>query len=89
MRAETRIKEAIALQRAGRLEAADEIYTAILGREPAHPAALHYLGLVRFQQGRLDEAERLISESLQQAPDNANAWSDLGMVRVRADAPDK
>ena len=78
------IKQGIALQRRGDLAAASAIYAQILELYPDHPEALHYLGLIHFQQGRLEDAERLLMHSLQQAPDDANTWSDLGMVQIRA-----
>ena len=81
-----KIREGIGLQRRGDLEAAAAIYAETLEREPEHAQALHYLGLVRFQQKRLEEAAHLLTRSLQQDPGNPNAWSDLGMVRVQADA---
>jgi tetratricopeptide (TPR) repeat protein len=84
-----KIREGINLQRNGKLEAAAAIYTRLLEDDPGDAQALHYLGLLRFQQDRLDEAEKLISSSLQHDADSANAWSDLGMVRVRAGAPEE
>lgn len=89
MQDEAKIREGIALQRQGRLDAAAEVYVQLLEAQPDHAPALHYLGLARFQQGRLPEAERLIGRSLQLEPNNANAWSDLGMTRIRADTPEK
>jgi tetratricopeptide (TPR) repeat protein len=86
---EGKIREGIALQRQGQLDAAAAVYAQLLEAQPDHAPALHYLGLVRFQQGRLPEAERLLGRSLLLEPNNANAWSDLGMVRIRADAPEK
>lgn len=83
------IRQGIARQRRGEFDAAAAIYTGMLERQPDHAVALHYLGLLRFQQDRLEEAGRLLDRSLQREPGNANAWSDLGMVRVRAGMPDQ
>ncbi len=82
------IEEGIALQRNGDLEAAEAVYRRLLRDDPDDPGALHYLGLLRFQQDRLEEAGELIARSLQHDGANANAWSDLGTVRVRAGAPE-
>ncbi|MDZ7767702.1 MAG: tetratricopeptide repeat protein [Woeseiaceae bacterium] len=89
MRDDATIREGIARQRRGEFDAAAAIYTGMLEQEPDHAIALHYLGLLRFQQDRLEEAERLLDRSLRQDPGNANTWSDLGMVRVRAGTPDQ
>lgn len=89
MRDDATIREGIARQRCGEFDAAAAIYMGMLEREPNHAEALHYLGLLRFQQDRLEEAGRLLDRSLRQDSGNANAWSDLGMVRVRAGTPEQ
>ncbi|MDZ7669330.1 MAG: sulfotransferase [Gammaproteobacteria bacterium] len=86
---DAKIREGLALQRRGELDAAARIYLELLGAEPDQAAVLHYLGLLRFQQGQLSEAQTLLSRSLRQAPRNANAWSDLGMVKVRLELTDE
>lgn len=82
-----RLRNAVGLHRRGDVDAAAQIYTDILDREPEHWQALHYLGLARLQQGRLKDADSLLSRSVSIEPRNANAWSDLGSVRVKADTP--
>lgn len=82
-----RLRNGVGLHRRGDVAAAERIYMDILGREPEHWQALHYLGLARLQQGRLKDAENLLSRSVRIQPRNANAWSDLGSVRVKADTP--
>jgi Tfp pilus assembly protein PilF len=52
------------LQR-GDMEGASASLTSALEHDPAHPYALHYLGLLHQQQGRHDEALRLLRESYQ------------------------
>lgn len=52
------------LQR-GDMEGASASLTSALEHDPAHPYALHYLGLLHHQQGRHDEALRLLRESYQ------------------------
>jgi Flp pilus assembly protein TadD len=53
------IEQGLVLQRRGDLAAAEAIYNRLLEKPPAHPQALHYLGLLRFQQDRLQEARQL------------------------------
>ncbi len=81
----SRIREGIALQRRGQLGGAARIYRRLLEADPQDHQALHYLGLVRLQQGLADEAERLLSRSVELAPDDANSWSDLGSARVKGE----
>lgn len=89
MEPDPKIQKGIARQRGGDLKGAAAIYHRLLEIDPEHAQAIHYLGLVRFQQNRLEEAERLIARAVEREPDNANAWSDLGMVRVKAEAPER
>lgn len=85
----SKIREGIALQRRGDLAGASALYTTVLASNPDDHQALHYLGLVRFQQGKLQEADQLLSRSAALEPGNANTWSDLGMVRVKAEQPEE
>ena len=48
---QARIDEALALHRAGKLDAAEPIYRRVLEDEPANPEALHLLGVVALQRG--------------------------------------
>ncbi len=82
-----KIQRGIALQRNGDLDAAAAIYEQLLENDAQHAQALHYLGLLRFQQNRLEEAERLISRAVKREASYANAWADLGMVRVKNNLP--
>jgi tetratricopeptide (TPR) repeat protein len=73
-------EEAFALHEAGRLLEAEQSYHAVLKIDPDHPGALHYLGVLRAQQGRLDEAITLLGLALAQDPDSAEAHNDAGSV---------
>ena len=63
--------------RAGRFAEAAIAYQAILERDPANIEALHFLGIVAFQQGRHAEAERCIRAALALNPANAPAHNNL------------
>jgi tetratricopeptide (TPR) repeat protein len=73
-------EEAFALHEAGRLLEAEQSYHAVLKIDPDHPGALHYLGVLRAQQGRLDEAITLPGLALAQNPDCAEAHNHAGSV---------
>lgn len=74
------IERALALHREGRLDEAEQIYTAILEAHPHHIDALHLLGLLRYRQGRYAEALRFIGAVLKSAPRSADALNDHGLV---------
>jgi predicted TPR repeat methyltransferase len=79
-----RFEAAMQAHRAGRLEAAAEAYAHVLRRQPAHPDALHLLGLLHAQQGRLDDALQLITQAIAAAPREAMFHNNLGNVHLEA-----
>jgi tetratricopeptide (TPR) repeat protein len=74
------LHDAVAAQRAGQVETAAKLYTAVLRERPDEFNALHMLGLIDYQRGRLPEAARLITAALRSEPNSADAWSNLGLV---------
>ena len=78
------LKDAIALAQrhhsSGELRQAEQIYRQILAAVPDHPAALHLLGVVAFQQGRNAEALTHIRRSIELKGDFAEAHNNLGCV---------
>jgi predicted TPR repeat methyltransferase len=71
-------QSAQAAHRDGRLDEAGELYKACLDRNPGDPDALHFSGLLSFQQGRSAEGISAVRASLDFAPDNPHAWNNLG-----------
>lgn len=65
----------------GDLVEAARLYKLVLRRHPAHPDALHLLGMAEGQRGRWDKAERLIRDALAHNDQNAEIWSNLGNVQ--------
>ncbi len=78
-----RMRRALDLHQAGRLDEADHLYRAVLEERPDHAEALHYRGVLVLQQGASCEAVALIRRSLAVAPERVAAWCDLG-VALRA-----
>ncbi|MFO1322775.1 MAG: tetratricopeptide repeat protein [Burkholderiales bacterium] len=74
------LRQAAALQSAGRLVEAQQWYEAILNAQPDHFQALQMLGLVLAQRGELEAARNRLTRALAVNPDSAAANSDLGIV---------
>ncbi len=72
------IPEALALaaqhHKAGRLQAAEEIYRQILSAEPDQPDALNNLGLIAHQTGNHKAAVEYISRAIREKGDVAALW---------------
>ena len=74
------LARAIAHHRAGRLLQAESLYRQVLDTHPAHPEALHLLGLLEHQAGRYPEACALIERAICYAPASPLYWANLCSV---------
>ncbi|MEK7737293.1 MAG: tetratricopeptide repeat protein, partial [Pseudomonadota bacterium] len=54
--------------RAGRFDEAETQLRRVLEGFPEHPAATHFLGILRHRQGRSDEGVVLVQQSIALAP---------------------
>jgi predicted O-linked N-acetylglucosamine transferase (SPINDLY family) len=77
---ESDLQTAFALQRAGKLREAADIYGRILRAAPQNFDALHALALIRFQSGDVVEAERLIAAALNVRPDAVEPLINRGSM---------
>ena len=71
------LQEGLRLHQGGNLAEAEGRYRAVLAQELDNADALHYLGLIAFQNKRYDSAVDLIAKSIAAAGDNAAAHSNL------------
>jgi tetratricopeptide (TPR) repeat protein len=55
---------ALGHHRAGELRDAERLYREVLAREPRHAPALHFLGVLRHQQGQSAAAAELIGQAI-------------------------
>ena len=78
MRLSNILERALALHEAGRLDEAESLYRDVLAAEPAHPDALHYLGLAANDRGKPEAAIALIRRAIDQRPDRATYHLNLG-----------
>lgn len=69
-------------QRELRLDEAESIYLQVLQQLPGEPNTLHFLGVLRHQQGRNDDALALIEHALKQLPEEPGLWLNLANVLI-------
>ncbi|HET7412979.1 MAG TPA: sulfotransferase [Pararhizobium sp.] len=74
------IGEAIRLQQAGRLPEADGLYRKVLARNPGHPAANHFLGLLYHQSSRTEAGLPFLARSIDAEPDSPDFHNNVGTV---------
>jgi Flp pilus assembly protein TadD len=75
-------------QRSSNLEPAEAIYHEILRLIPEEPNALHFLGVLRHQQGRNGEAIELIRRAAARLPGDSGPWLNLGNVLLETERYD-
>jgi predicted O-linked N-acetylglucosamine transferase (SPINDLY family) len=66
-------QQAALLHRSGKLDEAERLYLAALAADARDATALHFLGVLRAQQGRMIEALEKIDAALVLTPDDAEA----------------
>ena len=77
---------AVNLHHAGRVSESEALYESILTVEPEQPEALHFLGLMSFQNNDIPKAIDLLSKSLHSRPDYTDARNNLGNIyRITGD----
>ncbi len=81
------LAQAFAEHQQGRLERAAPIYRKVLSIAPAHPHALHFLGVLYHQTGQSEEALDLLRRASEAAPDNPDILCNLGLLLNAAGDP--
>jgi len=76
------LNTALEHHRAGRLDQSEALYKYILARMPAHPDALHLLGMAAHQRGRHQEAFDLIQRAIQSNNAVPEYYDHLGVVLI-------
>ena len=72
------LMEAALLRARGKLGEAEELYQAVLAREPDNANVYQLLGQLAMEQGHYTDAAVFLKRATGLAPDNASAWVDLG-----------
>ena len=83
------LRQAIELLRSDELEQAERALAQVLRQQPQQADALHFMGVLRHNQGRSQDGIALIQQSLTQLPDNAGAWNNLGNILLTTGAVDE
>lgn len=81
--------EAIALQNAGRLAEAKDIYLAVLAKQPANALALHQLGVIAMDIGDYADAIARLNQAIEANPTFVAAYSNLGTVLLDHGEPER
>jgi tetratricopeptide (TPR) repeat protein len=81
------LQSAIAHHVAGRLAAAETLYTKILQRDPNEPDALNLLGVILQERGEVSQSIELISRAVQLDPDFPEALANLARAQHTAGRP--
>ncbi len=74
------MQQAVGYHERGSFREAEQLYQAVLGKQPENFDALHFLGILRAQQGDAGAAAGLISRAIELNPRSADARSNLGNV---------
>jgi len=80
------LASAIALHQRGQFKEAEEVYLAVLAADHDNADALHYLGLMRFQQGQCPLGIDLVHRAIEVDPDYVDAYNNLGNMYLQIDA---
>jgi predicted TPR repeat methyltransferase len=83
MSTEVQLKDLISKHRAGDHAAAEKGYRECLRDQPENATALHFLGLLRTQQGHSPDGIELIKAAVRIDPDYVDAWSNLSIAFLR------
>ena len=65
------LRQAIEAHKAGQLQEADRLYTAILKAQPKHPDANHNIGVLAVEVGKVQEALPFFKIALVANPNTA------------------
>ena len=79
------LQKAVEAHRAGQVQEADRLYTAILKAQPNHPDANHNLGVLAVSVGKVQEALPLLKAALEANPSAAQFWLSYIDALIRLD----
>jgi predicted TPR repeat methyltransferase len=74
------LRTAVGLHQKGELDEAEGLYRSALYRQPDHPDALHFLGVLLHQRGRSQEALASMRGTITVCPSHADAHNNMGNI---------
>lgn len=74
--------KATQFEKEGKPEKSEDIYRAILRRDPDHVEAMRLLGAIATSHSRYQDAEVFLQRAVSLAPDYARAWLDLTAAQL-------
>ena len=79
------LQKGIAAHKAGQVQEADRLYTAILQSQPQHPDANHNMGVLAVGLGKVQEALPFFKTALEVNPNTAQFWLSYIDALVKLD----
>ena len=68
------LQQGVEAHKAGQVQEADRLYTAILKAQPKHPDANHNMGVLAVGVGKVQEALPFFKTALEANPATAQFW---------------
>ena len=68
------LKQGVEAHKAGQVQEADRLYTAILKAQPKHPDANHNMGVLAVGVGKVEQALPFFKTALEANPATAQFW---------------
>ena len=68
------LQQGIEAHKAGQVQEADRLYTAILKAQPKHPDANHNMGVLAVGVGKVEQALPFFKTALEANPATAQFW---------------
>jgi predicted O-linked N-acetylglucosamine transferase (SPINDLY family)/glycosyltransferase involved in cell wall biosynthesis len=84
-----KLKEAIALHKAGKEKDAQKIYEEILKKDPSNGEALHFMGCILLNRKEFQQSEELLRRAIKLNPASAVYHRNLAALYVRTKRPDE
>jgi predicted Zn-dependent protease len=79
------LQKGIEAHKAGRVQEADRLYTAILKAQPKHPDANHNMGVLAVGVGKVQEALPFFKTALEANPATAQYWLNYIDALIKLD----